>query len=66
LNNDILVEFEDNIELELLYFGKLNHKYLFPFDDLKSELPTLFVRSYLELLSEKLFKKNKILTKTTK
>lgn len=54
------------MDFELLYFGEFNYKYMFPYDDMKDELPTLFINSYLELLSEKLFKKHKILTKTTK
>lgn len=66
INRDILSEFEDNLELELLYFAKVNYRYIFPHDGIKNELPTLFVRSYLELIQEKLFKKHKILTKTTK
>jgi len=63
---DFLCEELESVDFELLYFGEFNYKYMFPYDDMKDELPTLFINSYLELLSEKLFKKHKILKKTTK
>lgn len=63
---DILEENDELINSDLLYYGEFTNNYLFPENCSNDELSSMFFRSYLEIITEKLFKKNKILQKKTK